>query len=325
MSTTDSLSSSGSSEAAAPSTATFRAYEIGPFRFDASTKVVTREGLPVGLGPRAVAVLGLLVRHPNQYVPKARLMDEAWPDAIVVESNLTVQISAIRRVLAEAPGGERWIETLSRRGYRFVGPVTPVLDEEAIASGSPRAGSKLPEPLTSFVGRVKEVAELQHLMASNRLLTVTGPGGVGKTRVTVQAASGVRNDWLHGIWFVDLAPTVDPTLVPKVVAQALGVMEVASESLTETLHSRLKPMRALLILDNCEHLLEACARLVESILREAPNVRLAVICVVDNLRRHRADGVRYLCLAQFKAVRIPIVKLPAVLADRIEAVPLDVQ
>ena len=274
MSTTDSLSSSGSSEAAAPSTATFRAYEIGPFRFDASTKVVTREGLPVGLGPRAVAVLGLLVRHPNQYVPKARLMDEAWPDAIVVESNLTVQISAIRRVLAEAPGGERWIETLSRRGYRFVGPVTPVLDEEAIASGSPRAGSKLPEPLTSFVGRVKEVAELQHLMASNRLLTVTGPGGVGKTRVTVQAASGVRNDWLHGIWFVDLAPTVDPTLVPKVVAQALGVMEVASESLTETLHSRLKPMRALLILDNCEHLLEACARLVESILREAPNVRI---------------------------------------------------
>ena len=259
---------------APPSTAPFRAYEIGPFRFDASTKVVTREGLPVALGPRAVAVLGLLVRHANEYVPKARLIDEAWPGAIVVQSNLTVQISAIRRVFAEEPGGERWIETLSRRGYRFVGPVIPVSNGQAIAPGSRRAPSNLPEPLTSFVGRVKEVAELRHLMACNRLLTVTGPGGVGKTRVTVQAASGVGNDWNDGIWFVDLAPTVDPVLVPKVVAQALGVMEVPSESLTETLLSRLKPMRALLILDNCEHLLEVCAGLVESILREAPNVRI---------------------------------------------------
>ena len=272
MSTTDNSFLEG--DAAAPPNGDSRAYEIGPFQLDASAKVVTREGSPVPLGPRAVALLSLLVRYANQYVPKARLMDEAWPGAIVVQTNLTVQISAIRRVLAEAPGGDRWIETLNRRGYRFVGPVTPITSDAAIRSGNQRALSNLPEPLTSFVGRVKEVVELRHLLACNRLLTVTGPGGVGKTRVAVQVAVGVKSDWRDGVWFVDLAPTANPSLVPKVVAQALGVMEVASEPLTETLNSRLRSMRALLILDNCEHLLEACAGLIEALLREAPNVRI---------------------------------------------------
>ena len=108
-------------------------YEIGPFRLDAAARAVTHAGTPVALGERAVAVLALLVNSAQEYVPKARLMDEAWPDLVVEEANLAVQISAIRRALSQAPGGEKWIETLSRRGYRFVGPVTKLADKEDAA------------------------------------------------------------------------------------------------------------------------------------------------------------------------------------------------
>jgi adenylate cyclase len=101
-------------------------YEIGPFRLDVEAKAITYAGAPVALGPRAVSVLSVLVESANDYVSKSRLVDEAWPGLVVEESNLTVQISAIRQALARVPGGERWIETLARRGYRFVGPLRPL-------------------------------------------------------------------------------------------------------------------------------------------------------------------------------------------------------
>ena len=98
-------------------------YELGELRLDPEARVLTRSGAPVTLGARAVAVLAALVGRANEYVPKADIMDAAWPGLVVEEANLAVQISAIRRALAQVPGGEGWIETLARRGYRFVGPV----------------------------------------------------------------------------------------------------------------------------------------------------------------------------------------------------------
>ena len=94
-------------------------YELGPFQLDPKAGVLTYAGVAVALGPRGVAVLTALVERANEHVPKATLMDAAWPNVVVEESNLAVQISAIRRALAQAPGGERWVETLARRGYRF--------------------------------------------------------------------------------------------------------------------------------------------------------------------------------------------------------------
>lgn len=94
-----------------------KSYEIGPFRLDADLGVLTRAGTPVALGARAVAVLAVLVERANEFVAKDRLLDAAWPGVIVEESNLPVQVRAIRRALAQAPGGDRWIETLNKRGY----------------------------------------------------------------------------------------------------------------------------------------------------------------------------------------------------------------
>src|SRR5512144_276351 len=101
-------------------------YSVGPFRLDPALQTLTRLGMPEPLGPRAVAVLLAIVARAPEPVLKDTIIDEAWPGLVVEENNLTVQISAIRRTLAQVPGGDRWVETIPRRGYRFVGPVVPL-------------------------------------------------------------------------------------------------------------------------------------------------------------------------------------------------------
>jgi DNA-binding winged helix-turn-helix (wHTH) protein len=98
-------------------------YNIGPLQLDTEARVLTNDGVAVELGARAVAVLAVLVSRGNQYVSKSTILEEAWAGLVVEEANLAVQVSAIRRALARVPGGDGWIETLARRGYRFVGPV----------------------------------------------------------------------------------------------------------------------------------------------------------------------------------------------------------
>ena len=242
-------------------------YEIGPFRLDCNGGVLTEAGVPVALGSRAVAVLATLVKFSNEYVQKSSIIDAVWPDVIVEESNLAVQISAIRRVLAQAPGGERWIETLARRGYRFVGPVIERPGDRQGALGDKR--TNLPEPLTSFIGRGRELAEIKRLLSGSRLLTLVGVGGIGKTRLALQVAAEVIDTYRDGVWLIELGSISDPLLVPTSVAQVLGVQERTGTPLTETLCAHLKARQLLLLLDNCEHLLDACATLTDAMLRGA--------------------------------------------------------
>jgi non-specific serine/threonine protein kinase len=251
-------------------------YEIGPFRLDAAAGVMTRSGIPMALGPRAVAVLAALVRHSSEYVQKASIIDAAWPDVVVEEANLAVQISAIRRVLSEAPGGERWVETLPRRGYRFVGPVAQVPEDPAQGADRGTVASNLPEPLTSFVGRERELVELKRLLPGKRLLTLVGVGGIGKTRLAIQLASEVVNAYRDGVRLVEFGLINDPSLVPGSVAQALGVKDTPGIPLIQALCEHLRSRKLLLVLDNCEHLLTACATLVESILRCAADLTIIV-------------------------------------------------
>jgi len=242
-------------------------YEIGPFRLDAEAAVLTQAGVPVALGSRAVAVLTTLVERSNEYVQKDAIMDAAWPGVVVEESNLAVQISAIRRVLAQEPGGERWIETLARRGYRFVGPVKEYLGDRQSVWGNKH--TNLSESLTSFIGREREVVEIKRLLPGKRLLTLVGIGGIGKTRLALQVAAEVMDAYRDGVWLVELGSISDPSLVPTSVAQVLGVQERTGTALIDTLCAHLKARELLLVLDNCEHLLDACAKLADAILRGA--------------------------------------------------------
>jgi predicted ATPase/DNA-binding winged helix-turn-helix (wHTH) protein len=245
------------------------AFEFGPFRLDPLAGVLTRTGVPESLGPRAVAVLAHLLAHANTYVSKQSLMDAAWPGAVVEESNLSVQISSIRRVLGQIEGRGGSVETLARRGYRFVGPVTALRDSALQGAAVDRQRSNLPASLTSFVGRERELVEIKRLLAKTRLLTVVGAGGIGKTRFALQAANEVTAAYRDGVWLVDLSVLSDPSLVPSAVARALGVREIPGRPLLETLSTQLAGRQALLLLDNCEHLVEACAHLVDTLLQQA--------------------------------------------------------
>jgi predicted ATPase/DNA-binding CsgD family transcriptional regulator len=139
---------------------------------------------------------------------------------------------------------------------------------------SRRPPNNLPLGLSSFVGRGKELAEVKRLLYDNRLVTLTGPGGCGKTRLALVAAGELEGGFEHGVWFVELASLVDPSLVQGAVASALGVREQPGGPSTETLSGYLRTKKMLLILDNCEHLVEACAVLCEALLRTCPNLRI---------------------------------------------------
>jgi len=134
--------------------------------------------------------------------------------------------------------------------------------------------NNLPQQVTSFIGRERELADAKRLLESTRLLTLLGMGGLGKTRLSLQIAADVLEKYPDGVWFVDLASIKDPALVPSAAAQALGVHEEPGKSLSQTLCAHVGDLRLLIVLDNCEHLVSACAHLAEALLRAAPDVRI---------------------------------------------------
>ncbi len=147
-------------------------------------------------------------------------------------------------------------------------PAAPVVQT------GPAPRHNLPAPLTSFVGREQEVAEVGRLLATTRLLTLIGTGGCGKTRLALEVARGSVAAYADGVWLVELAGLSDPGLVPRTVAGALGVREDPDRPLIDVLTDALRSRRMLLVLDNCEHLLDACAHLAETLLSSCPDLRV---------------------------------------------------
>jgi predicted ATPase/class 3 adenylate cyclase/Tfp pilus assembly protein PilF len=134
--------------------------------------------------------------------------------------------------------------------------------------------NNLPQQVTSFVGRRKEVAETEAMLGNSRMLTFTGPGGSGKTRLCLQVAADLLDQFADGAWLVELAPLTEPNLVPQTVATALGVKEVQGKSITQALIEHLERRHLLLILDNCEHLIDACAKIADALMRHCPQVKI---------------------------------------------------
>jgi non-specific serine/threonine protein kinase len=145
-------------------------------------------------------------------------------------------------------------------------------DGNAVALGAGQG--QLPSALTSFVGREREQAEIVHTLPTARLVTLTGVGGCGKTRLALQVAGAVSADYPDGVWLVELAPLTDPALVPQAVASALGIRESPTQSLAATIAVALRQRGMLLVLDNCEHLLTACAQLLDTLLRGCSELRV---------------------------------------------------
>src|SRR6266576_7218807 len=201
-------------------------HRFGPFELQPDKRRLLKDGATISLRPRAFDLLVALVDRAGHLVTKDELLDRVWPKTVVEEAALHVQVSALRKVL-----GSDAITTVSGRGYQFTLPVTKSDGEATRASRSKR---NLPYQLTSFIGREQEIAQLEELVTANRLVTLTGAGGAGKTRLAIEVASRLTDAFADGVWLVELAALSDPHLVPQAVAQALALKEQPGKSVSES-------------------------------------------------------------------------------------------
>src|SRR6266567_15762 len=243
-------------------------YRFGPFDLQPDNRRLLKDGATISLRPRAFDLLAALVERAGHLVTKDELLDQVWPKMVVEEAALHVQVSALRKVL-----GADAITTVSGRGYQFTLPVTKGDGEANRAS---RSKHNLPYQLTSFIGREQEIAQLEELVTANRLVTLTGAGVAGKTRLAIEVASRLTGAFPDGVWLVELAALSDPRLVPQAAAQALALPEQPTRPVIETLSDYLASKKLLLVLDNAEHLLEGCVQFVDLILRHSPDVAMLV-------------------------------------------------
>lgn len=248
-----------------------RAYSFGSFRLLPSRQLLLEGERPVRLGHRSLEILTALVERPGELVTKAELMARVWPGVVVEEANLRVQITALRKALGEGRPGHRYVTSVIGRGYCFVAPVEPCEPTPGAQSSAVPRKHNLPPSLIRTIGRADTLGALLKHLRQHRLVSIVGPGGIGKTTVALAAADALMSAYDHGVWFVDLAPLRDPQLVPATLASALG-LEIRSRDVVEGLMSHLQDKRLLILLDNCEHVIGAAAAVAEQIITGAPNV-----------------------------------------------------
>jgi predicted ATPase/DNA-binding winged helix-turn-helix (wHTH) protein len=251
-----------------------RAISFGPFRLLSAQRLLLEGDKPVRLGSRAFDILAALVERAGEVVGKEELISRAWPQTFVEESNLKIQVSALRRAIGDGQGGHRYVVTVPGRGYNFVAPISP---EESSRTPPPTIAPaglhNLPIAVSRMIGREKAAAAVVSRLSRERLVTIVGPGGVGKTTVALAVAERTIADYEHGVWLIDLAALGDPRLVPSAVAGVLG-LEIHAEDLLPALVASLRDKQMLLLLDNCEHVIDAAASLAATVRRGAPGVNI---------------------------------------------------
>src|SRR6202047_4519483 len=225
-----------------------RAISFGSFRLLPSQRLLLEGDQPVRLGSRALDILAVLADNAGRVVPKEELIARVWPKVFVEESNLKIQVSALRRALGDGQGGNRYIVTVPGRGYEFVVPVGLTAEPAAMpAPAVPQPGThNLPLAMTRMIGREDAVAALVSRLSRQRLLTVIGPGGIGKTTGALAVAERMIADYEKGVCLIELAPLGDPPLVPSAFATVLG-LEVHTENPLPGLVDSLRDKRMLLL------------------------------------------------------------------------------
>src|SRR6266403_678469 len=294
-------------------------FSFGPFHLIPTQRLLLEAGEPLRLGSRALDILIALVERHGELLSKEELMARVWPKMFVEPSNLTVHVAALRRVLGDGRNGNRYLVNIPGRGYRFVAPVR-VADEAMpslpqlqpiVVSGA----NKLPPQITRLVGRAEALRTLAAQLSEQRLITIVGPGGIGKTSVALAVAEAVAGGYEHGVWVVDLAHLSDPSLVPDALAS-----EALSDDLLPSLVESIRGKQMLLVLDNCAHLVEAAAPLAGRILRGAPGVRI----LATSREPLRAEGERR---HRVSPLDVPPASVPLTAAEalRFSAIELFVQ
>jgi predicted ATPase/DNA-binding winged helix-turn-helix (wHTH) protein len=263
------------------------------------------DGKAVHLGGRAFDLLMVLVEGRGKLVTKDEILSRVWPRIIIEENSLQAQVCALRKAMG---ADRKCIKTVSGRGYRLVADVTTSStdagDRRALASGP--ALTNLHAPATELIGREDALAEVLDMTAVHRLVTLIGVGGIGKTRLGIEAARRLSPEFADGVWVADLAPLSDPSLVAATVAQALG-LDLETVSPTHIANA-LASKHALVVLDNCEHVIDAAAAIAEALLRANP----ATHVIATSREPLRADGER--------VFRVPALDVPAEDTDNVQDV-----
>ena len=253
------------------------------------------DGRATEVGGRAFDTLLALIDADGAVLTKDELLSRVWPDRVVEENNLHGQISELRKVF----GAERdLIRTVAGRGYQFTGKLR-------VAADAPSPVSNLPHSTSELIGRDASLGEVVELVRAHRLVSLIGPGGIGKTRLGVEAARQLLPEFADGVGLAELGPLTNPDLVPMTAAAALGITPTTGALSVERLAAALGAKRVLVVLDNCEHLIEVAARMAEALLRASPST-----CVIATSREPLRAAGEYL-------YRVPPLDVPT--EDNIDA------
>ena len=265
------------------------ARRFGRFELRPGERALLADGAPVALGARAFDVLVALTERPGSLVTKDDLLATVWRGVVVEENNLQVQVSTLRKIL-----GQSALATIPGRGYRFnlsvavadaATPEPVAARQDAASSASIDASAahprgNLPARTPRLYGRAEDIDAIVELLSQHPVVTITGPGGIGKTQVAHAAASRLASeraaDYPDGVWWVELAALTDGALVPTAAAQTMGVRLPGDRPTALVLRSQLATQRALLVLDNCEHLADAVAAFVDIVTAGASRVAILV-------------------------------------------------
>lgn len=279
-----------------------RKYSFAEFEVDAAKRRLLKNAQTLSLNPKAFDLLLVLIENRGHIVTKEELLDKVWANQFVEENNLTVHISALRKIFGERKGEHQFIVTIPGKGYKFVHDVRLPLDEleapnffeeshpqkansNTNYSNDSVAGKKalllaapnLFERGESLIGRTREIAEIKNLLRQDDigLVTLTGAGGTGKTSLARAVAAELEKDFADGVFFVELAAASEPELVASAIAQTINLTESSGKSLFESIKEFLRERRVLLVLDNFEQVLPA-ARLVKELLAESSSLKVLV-------------------------------------------------
>src|SRR3984893_1935736 len=255
-------------------------YESGEWEVDLARRELRARGVPVPIGGRAFEIIEVLVQSAGQLVTKNDLSARVWAGAIVEDNTLQFHISAIRKALGSDRG---MLKTASGRGYRLIGAWTSrqectssgdSIDLEPMRSPAEPFHTNLPAAASELVGRTSAVQQLRGLLSAYRVVTLTGPGGIGKTRLALEVARGLFPTFQGDVRLVEFVSLSDPALVPSAVAGGLSLKLGGDEISAESVARAIGAQRLLLVLDNCEHVIDAAARLAETIVRTCPRTTI---------------------------------------------------
>jgi predicted ATPase/DNA-binding winged helix-turn-helix (wHTH) protein len=253
-------------------------YACEQWEIDLGRRELRSRGIPVPLGSRAFEVVTVLVQSASEFVTKDDLMQRVWPGATVGEGTIHVHISAVRKALGSDRG---LLKTASGRGYRLLGDwmpqrrevtASPVYSALTRTRGTSPANN-FPPVINRLIGRAGAAQFVRDLVSAYRVVTLTGPGGIGKTALAIKAVRYLLPDFEDGGWLVELASLSDPRLVPSTVASTLG-LKLAGEISAESVARAVGERHLLLVLDNCEHVIDVVANLAETLTRLCPRTTI---------------------------------------------------